>query len=224
MKNKILATILVGLISGPVFGQAVVHDDQKRKQWQSMEVGPWEFAPDWWYYFMHKDYSGAKMKWRWRGFKSGWVITFEEDRSNIRRIMPDRVTAEETQRQKLRKTTEERNYVEALYKEDLLNEADRTIDVTYAAYEDEFDRMQDAISEGLSYCLLKSNGKLQYQVDELARQNEVICSKIAYIHKQGMGYELENAQRQKAYEEAKADMRKIVNRTAKLSLAASKLY
>ena len=31
-----------------------VHDDQKEKQWTSMENGPWDFAPDWYYYFLHK--------------------------------------------------------------------------------------------------------------------------------------------------------------------------
>lgn len=40
-----------------------IHDDQKEKQWISMENGPWDFAPDWYYYFLHKNYSGAEMYW-----------------------------------------------------------------------------------------------------------------------------------------------------------------
>ncbi len=44
---------------------------------------------------------------------------------------------------------------------------------------------------------------MKYQVDELSRQNEVICANIAYIHKQGVGYGLENAKRQQAYEGCK---------------------
>ena len=39
-------------------------------------------------------------------------------------------------------------------------------------------------------------------MDELSRQNEILCADIAYIHKMGVGYGLENAKRQKAYEEA----------------------
>lgn len=97
-----------------------IHDDQKEKQWTSMENGPWDFAPDWYYYFLHKNYSGAEMYWKWAGFKSGYRVRFKEEKSNVKRIMPVRVTAEETQRQKLSQVEKERAYVEELYKEELL--------------------------------------------------------------------------------------------------------
>ena len=201
-----------------------IHDDQKEKQWLSMENGPWDFAPDWYYYFLHKNYSGAEMYWKWAGFKSGYRVRFKEEKSNVKRIMPVRVTAEETQRQKLSKVEKERAYVESLYKEELAREADRAVDVTYSIYKDEFSRMQDCIADGLLYCLNKSKGKMKYQVDELSRQNEIICANIAYIHKQGVGYGLENAKRQQAYEEAKAEMGKLVSRTARLAAVAATHY
>ena len=201
-----------------------IHDKQKEKQWRSMENGPWDFAPDWYYYFLHKKYSGAEMYWKWAGFKSGYRVRFKEEKSNVRRIMPVRVTAEETQRQKVSQAEKERAYVEELYKEELVREADRTVDLTYSAYKDEFNRMQDCISDGLLYCLHKSNGELQYQVDEISRVNEVLCSDIAYIHKTGPGYELENAKRQQAYEDAKKLMEDLVSRTARLCAVAATHY
>ena len=179
-----------------------IHDDQKEKQWT----------------------SGAEMYWKWAGFKSGYRVRFKEEKSNVKRIMPVRVTAEETQRQKLSQVEKERAYVEELYKEELLREADRTVDLTYSAYKDEFNRMQDCISDGLLYCLQKSDGKLQYQVDELSRLNEVLCADIAYIHKTGVGYELENAKRQQAYEDAKKRMGDLVSRTARLCAVAATHY
>ena len=41
----------------------------------------------------------------------------------------DRVTAEETQRQKIKKVEEERQKMEELYQEELLREADRNVDL-----------------------------------------------------------------------------------------------
>ena len=62
----------------------------------------------------------------------------------------------------------------------------------------------------------KSGGKMNYQVTQLSRQNEIICTNIEYIHKQGIGYELENAKRQKAYTDAKHQMEELVSRVAHL--------
>lgn len=214
---------LIGL-SKSARAQTVRHDSQKEKQWKSMENGPWDFAPDWYYYFLHKNYSGAEMYWKWAGFKSGFRVRFKESDSNIKRIMPVRVTAEETQRQKVEKVESERKYMEELYKEEVLREADRNVDLTYHAYKDEFNRMQECITDGLLYCMEKSGGKLKYQVDELSRQNEVLCSGIAYIRKTGIGYGLENAKRRQAYEDAKAEMGELVSRTAHLCAVAATHY
>lgn len=206
------------------FAQRPTRDKEKEKQWKSMENGPWNFAPDWYYYFLHNKYSGAEMYWKWAGFNSGFRVRFKEKDYNVKRIMPTRVTAEETQRQKVKKVETERKHIEELYKEELVREADRSVDLTYASYKDEFDRMQDSITDGLLYCMKKSDGKLKYQVDELSRQNEILCSGIAYIHKTGVGYGLENAKRQQAYEEAKTKMQELVNQTAHLCAVAATHY
>lgn len=223
-RNLTITLLVSAIVAIPQIGQAQVHDKQKEKQWKSMENGPWDFAPDWYYFFLHKNYSGAEKYWKWAGFKSGFRVRFKEEKSNIKRIMPVRVLSEETQRQKADKAEAERKQIEELYKEEVAREADRAIDLTYAAYKDEFNRMQNCISDGLLYCLKKSDGQLQYQVDELTRQNEVLCSDIAYIHKTGIGYGLENAKRRQAYEEAKTKMEELVNRTAHLCAVAATHY
>ena len=73
------ALFLMALLGFSIDGNAqrVKHDKQKEKQCQSMETGPWDFAPDWYYYFLHKKYSGAEMYWKWAGFKSGWRVRFK---------------------------------------------------------------------------------------------------------------------------------------------------
>lgn len=125
MRYRVITLCLFSLLAASgIQAQVPVRDDEKKKQWQSMENGPWDFAPDWYYYFLHKGYSGAEMYWKWAGFKSGFRVRFKESKSNIKRIMPTRVISEETQRQKLEKVEEERKYVEELYKEELVREAD----------------------------------------------------------------------------------------------------
>lgn len=205
-------------------GQTIQHDKQKEKQWKSMENGPWDFAPDWFYYLFHKDYSGGETYWAWRGFKSGLHVRFKESNSNVKRIMPTRVTSEETQRQKEKKVEEEMEMIEELHREEVERAADRNVDLVYSSFKDDFNRMQESISEGLLFCQQKSKGKLNYQVTQLSRQNDIICRNIEYIHRQGAGYELENAKRQKAYQEAKSDMEKLVSRVAHLVGMAQAYY
>lgn len=204
--------------------QTIQRDKQKEMQWKSMENGPWDFAPDWYYYFLHKDYSGAGTYWAWRGFKSGLHVRFRESDSNVKRIMPTRVISEETQRQKEKKVAEEMEMIEELHREEVERAADRNVDLVYSSFRDDFDRMQESIAEGLLFVEQKSRGKMDYQVSQLSRQNEMICRNIEYIHRQGAGYELENAKRQKAYMEAKSDMEKLVSRVAHLVGMAQAYY
>ena len=106
--------------------------------------------------------------------------------------------------------------IEELCQEEEERAADRNVDLVYSSFKDDFNRMQTSIAEGLLYVEQKSKGKMNYQVTQLSRQNAIICKNIEYIHRQGVGYELENAKRQKAYMEAKSDMEKLVSRVAHL--------
>jgi len=216
MRKIIFTVLLLSGISVCSYGQTIVHDEQKEKQWRSMENGPWDFAPDWYYYLFHKDYSGASTYWAWRGFHSGLHVRFRESDSNVKRIMPTRVISEETQRQKMKEVETERAKIQELYDEDVAKAADRNVDLVYSSFKDDFNRMQESISEGLLYCMEKSKGKMQYQIEQLTRQNELLCSNIEYIHRQGVGYELENTKREKAYIEAKKEMEQLVSRVAHL--------
>ena len=218
MKTKMMMMALLMFVPLAGFAQypEIQHDKQKEKQWRSMENGPWDFSPQWYYYLFHKNYSGASLSWKWRGFHSSLGVDFDESDSNVKRIMPVRVIEEETQRQKVKKVNEEYEKIEELHKEEVERAADRNVDLIYTSFKDDFNRMQDRITEGLLFCMTKSGGKMKYQVNELSRENEIVCQNIEYIHKQGVGYELENAKRQQAYSDAKTKMEGIVSRVAHL--------
>lgn len=226
MKKKAIVFSLLALLPLGASAQwaQIEHDEQKEKEWKSMENGPWDFAPDWYYYLFHKSYSGASLHWRWRGFHSGLYVEFDEDDSNVKRIMPVRVTSEETQRQKMKKANEEMKLIAELHKEEVAREADRSVDLVYASFKDDFNRMQNSITEGLLFCMTKSKGKMAFQVNELSRQNEILCQNVAYLHKQGVGYGLENAKREKGYIDAKKQMEELVSRTAHLVGMAQVYY
>ena len=222
--KKIGILFVACLLTAGVNAQVIQRDEQKEKQWRSMENGPWDFAPDWYYYIFHKDYSGAETYWAWRGFKSGLHVRFKESKSNVKRIMPTRVISEETQRQKEKKVEEEMALVKELHQEEVERAADRNVDLMYNMFKDDFNRMQERIAEGLLFVQQKTDGKMNYQVTELSRQNDIVCKNIEYIHRQGIGYELENAKRQKAYMEAKKEMEKLVSRVAHLVGMAQAYY
>lgn len=111
-----------------------------------------------------------------------------------------------------------------MHDEEVIRAADRNVDLVYSTFKDDFNRMQGAITEGLTFCLTKSKGKLAPQVNELQRQNDLICQSIAYTHKQGIGNELENSKRQEAYIEYKKQMEQIVSRVAHLVGMAQQYY
>ncbi len=134
------------------------------------------------------------------------------------------VISEETQRQKEKKVEEEMALVKELHQEEVERAADRNVDLMYNMFKDDFNRMQERIAEGLLFVQQKTDGKMNYQVTELSRQNDIVCKNIEYIHRQGIGYELENAKRQKAYMEAKEEMEKLVSRVAHLVGMAQAYY
>ena len=222
--SKYLFVIVGMLYSLTASAQYLTYDDQKEKQWKSMENGPWDFSPAWYYYLLHKKYSGGETYWKWGFLKSGWRVRFKESKSKVKRIMPTRITAEETQRQKMKEAEQERVKMEELYKEEVARAADRNADLVYSSFKADFDRMQQSIADGLLFSMQRSKGKLKYQVDELTRQNEMICQDIVYIHRTGAGYELENAKRQKAYQQYKKQMEEMVSRVAHLVGMAQNYY
>lgn len=51
--RRIFTIIMCLAVSCIIFtsnAQSIVSDSEKQKQWKSMENGPWDFAPDWYYF------------------------------------------------------------------------------------------------------------------------------------------------------------------------------
>lgn len=223
MKRPIL--IMLAMIFPMVLpAQVPTRDKQKEYQIRSMEQGHWDFSPDWWYWAFHKNYSGAYTKWEWHGLKSGLRVHFDEGRSNVKTVGPRREAQLATQLLKEKIVETERKKIEELNKEKVARAADRNVDLVYGKYKALFSDMQASITEGLTYCLVKSKGKMEKSIKELTDRNEVITSNVAYLRRVGVGYELENVKREKGFAQAKKDMEELVKKVASLARLAKAYY
>lgn len=210
------------LLSVPLFSFAQQHDKEKYLQIRSMETGPWDFSPGFYYWTGHYSYSGAKFK------LGNWLfnskITFSEDRSSTKRVLPLRaeaLAAQELKLQELEKTEEE---FKNLYKREQLLQAERNIDLSYNSYKDDFARLNGLCLEGFAYILAESKNKLRPEVTQLSKELNILNEKVAYFRKTGLGHELENGKREKGYISAKQDMEKLYAKTRRLALRANLLY
>ena len=154
--KKYLSILFALLFSTTVFAQMPVRDKQKEHQIRSMEQGHWDFSPDWWYYLFHKNYSGAHLEWHWRGFKSGYRVHFDESSSNVKTVGPRREAQLATLLLKKKIVETERKQIEELNKEEIARAADRNVDLVYGKYKDLFAGMQSSITEGITYCKIRS--------------------------------------------------------------------
>ena len=222
--KKYLSILFTLFFSTAVFAQVQVRDKQKEYQIRSMEQGHWDFSPDWWYYLFHKNYSGASLKWHWRGFKSGYRVHFDESSSNVKSVGSRREAQLATLLLKKKIVETERKQIEELNKEEIARAADRNVDLVYGKYKDLFAGMQSSITEGLTYCMIRSKGKLSKSIKELTDRNEVITSNISYLRKTGIGYELENVKREKGFAQAKKDMEELVKKVTSLARFAKAFY
>lgn len=171
-----------------------------------------------------KKYSGASQRWEWHGFKSGWRVHFDESRSNVKTIGSRREKQIATQLLKKKIVEKEREKIDELNKEEIARAADRNADLVYGKYQALFTDMQSSITEGLTYCMIKSKGKMAGSIKELTDCNEVITSNINYLRKTGVGYELENVKREKGYAKAKKDMEQLVKKVISLARVARAFY
>lgn len=96
MWYRILLLCLLGMtVASGLHAQRPTKDKEKARQWQSMENGPWGLQ--------HRTGTTScctrntrvqEIYWKWAGFQSGFRVRFKEHKSNVKRILPTRVTAE----------------------------------------------------------------------------------------------------------------------------------
>ncbi|MDD7319073.1 MAG: DUF5045 domain-containing protein [Prevotellaceae bacterium] len=196
--------------------QTAIYDKSKHYQWRSMENGEWKFDPAFYYWTTHRKYSGARI----RKFK----VKFKESKSKYKKVTPVRLEAAGVQALNVPQVEDERKAIKEMTDEEVKRSAERNLDAVYILFEDDFHKLEELIREGLLYSLARSKGKLSAQVTEYAEEFEMITEGIAYIHKMGIGYELENAKRQQAYTEFKEQLLDLKRRVGKLALYADSLY
>ena len=217
--KKALIIISMGLALLPQISKAQVYDEEKRLQWRSMETGPLEFEPRFYYWLFHNSYAHHEWEWEWHGlFHSGFYLNLKPHKSDAKPLLPKRTLGAATDEWTRESTdAQEKNFKHQLEQETLAA-ADRRIDAAYLLFKDDFDEMQQKISAGLTYCMANSKGDTNVisLVNSLSNQNRFITEQVSYVHKSSNGYELENAKREECYIKLKADMEKVTQSTIDL--------
>lgn len=219
MKPLLIALLLFS----PLSLCAQHHDAQVHKVLQAMENGKWDFSPDWYFWAVHNSYSGAKMKWKFRVIPLPYIVFREKD-SDTGRVYPLRTKSAAATTLKYYEVQDYEKQSEAMAAAETKASADRNVDLVYAGYKNRFTQKSNAVLELLNYASDKSKGKLHAEVTELSHVLIRINEHIAYIHKTGPGYELENIKREKSYLEADKELDQLLRRARHLTLIANRLY
>ena len=217
MKTKLIIAAM-GIVLVPQISVAQVYDEEKRLQWRSMETGPLEFEPKFYYWLFHNNYAHHEWEWEWHGFKSGLYLHLKPHKSDAKPLIPKRTLGATTDVWTKESTDSQEKDFKHQLEQETLAAADRRIDGAYLLFKDDFDNMQKKISAGLTYCLANSKGDANVisLINSLSNQNRFITEQVKYVHKSGNGYELENAKREECYIKLKADMEKVTQSTIDL--------
>ena len=218
MRKQDILILTMGLLLIPQVGKAQTYDEEKRLQWRSMETGPLGFEPKFYYWMFHNSYAHHEWEWEWHGFKSGLYLHLKPHKSDAKPLLPKRTLGATTDEWTRESTDKQEENFKHQLEQETLAAADRRIDGAYLLYKDDFDEMQKKISAGLTYCLANSKGDQNVisLVQSLSNQNHFVTEQVSYVHKSGLGYELENAKRQECYIKLKADMEKVTQSTIDL--------
>ena len=215
---RIYMVIAMGMLLMPAVSHAQVHDDEKYLQWRSMETGPLEFSPKWYYWMFHNNYAHHEWEWEWHGFKSGFYLHLKPNKSDAKPLIPKRTLGATTDAWMKESTEKQEENFKHQLEQETLAAADRRVDGAYLLFKDDFNAMQQKISEGLTYCLANCRGDSHVisLVHTLSEQNKFITEQVSYVHKSGTGYELENAKREEQYIKLKKDMEHVTQSTIDL--------
>jgi len=203
MKKIILSLFCLFFLS--LSSKAQHHDANLYKVIKAMENGKWDFSPAAYFLLLHKDYSGAKSQWSFHGIIPYLKTTFSEKRSDTGRVYPIRTKAYLVDESKLRPVQDYGKQVKAMFQEEETAAADRNLDVVYKNYAADFEKKNRVVVELLEFIATVNEG-------------------IAYIHKTGIGYELENIKREKSYIAFNNQLDQLIKRARHLALLADNLY
>lgn len=218
-KGKNLSRIVLALllfVPFTAFSVTFKHDGEKYSQWNSMENGGWNFRPGFYYYVMHKKYSGAKMSIGFFEIK----YSFRENKSNVKRCAVPRLAQVPIEEETASSLEKEVNLISPLVTEETVRFAQRNIDPIYGLYKDDFKEYGGLITEAILYAQEQSGGKLFQACTELQSEYDVICSQIDYISQVGPTHEIEPTKRQDVYEDCRDQLIELAEAAQKLAYYA----
>lgn len=191
MKRFVLILLAMIAFSSISSAQILVYDKAKHYQLRSMETGPWEFHPSWWYYFLHKKYSGASLYWKWAWFNSRFEVKFTPKRyqpnKTRRAIMLVQAKMSKSKYEAITAS------IKDVHKREMLDVADRSVDIVYNDYDPMFVKLNILMQQKiLEYRKLIG---VDSQLSEFILEHKKIKDSITYMRKNYV----KNVDRQKSY-------------------------
>lgn len=222
--RKIALSIIIALFPCFCLAQIAISDEDLQNQLRSMETGPVEFSPKEYYMAFHDNGLGrdsySVYHWEFPTFKyplGRFVLS--TDRSKAKPLVEYYRTpriAIEIMNGTFAK--EEMDQIEEQLQNETEEAVDRQVDLAYIKYKDNFNAMQNSISQNLQYCLTASNGEMLDHVTRISAMNERLCDQISYVHKDitdGIGNDMPLADREKEYMQIQDSMERV-QRVSKL--------
>lgn len=201
---------------------AAQHNDPNLRRQINAVVGAdkWEFSPEFPYWLLHQNYTGATM----HGIFPFASFSFDEEKASVKRLWKPMLLQEYPMQVQRKQLMEDQHAkLDSMYHQQLNVSADRLNPVVIQPYKSGFEKCQDGLEEALTLALQYSGGKESAAIKSITLDNEVLVAQMEYVCTlatdplTAMAGTMESGARQKELERIHGEMQTLCDRAVNLA-------